>query len=724
MSRVHPEVDVRVASAPVRRVLRPDIQGLRMLAVTAVVLDHLLGWPTGGFVGVDVFFVISGFLITGLLLREYESTGSISFSGFYRRRVKRIVPAAVTVLVVTTVAAHFLLNSARSAQAFTDALWSFFFAANWHFAATGTDYFLAGAATSPLQHFWSLAVEEQFYLVWPWLLVLIFFLGSLSASWTSANVRRAAGLAMGIIVVASFGWALWESATSPTVAYFSTLSRTWELGVGALVAVVAPALSRIPSACRPILGWIGLAGILASIALINDTLAFPAPWAAVPVLATALVIVAGTGGELRFLFPLTNRVSGFVGTLSYSLYLWHFPVIILTGALIAPTGPLFVSVCVLGMLALSVSSFYLVERPIHRSGSFVERLRLMSEREGQLPVGGLVAAAVALVVVVLVVVAVQPRPGTGRAVPDPASSVAFDPASPSAPATPGAAAATIVAGISAAAEATSWPDLSPSVAQLNDSRAPEWTKDGCLFGLHTAAEGAGFCVYGSGVKQAVLLGDSVAISWSSAIRAALGSGWTLHILTLSECPAALVSVTRGDRSAFPNCDTFHAWAASEIERIRPAITFVSSAQNSTSRLVSGATGTAALSEWTAGVTANLTAVRAASASTVLLEAPPEGKNLQVCVTPFNSPADCVNSPSSAFFQQTESERAAVTGLDDPTVSYLPTVSWFCTPERICPSFSGRTPILADGNHLTSSYSAMLGPVLGEAVAAQRAAAAG
>jgi peptidoglycan/LPS O-acetylase OafA/YrhL len=157
--------------APHRR--RRDIQGLRALAVVAVVLEHVSGWPRGGFVGVDVFFVLSGFLITGLLVREHERTGRISMRGFYRRRVKRLLPSALVVLVVTLGAVAALLSASRLLSSAVDAVWSAVFVANWHEAAQGTDYFAADGPVSPFRHFWSLSVEEQFYVVWPLVVLLV-----------------------------------------------------------------------------------------------------------------------------------------------------------------------------------------------------------------------------------------------------------------------------------------------------------------------------------------------------------------------------------------------------------------------------------------------------------------------------------------------------------------------------------------------------------------------
>jgi peptidoglycan/LPS O-acetylase OafA/YrhL len=244
-------VEVRAEKALPVNTFRPDIQGLRALAVIVVILDHLFGWPSGGFVGVDVFFVISGFLITGLMLSEHQRTGQISWANFYRRRVRRIMPAAVVCLTLTVAASFLIYRTARFDSIRSDAIWSLFFGANWHYAEVGTDYLGSTGPVSPLQHFWSLSVEEQFYIIWP--VVLIGMLGvvgrPLRTRGRSANRALAAAMAAG--VVGSFAWAVVDTATSPTWAYFSTFTRGWELAVGAMLAVSAPTIARLSTAGAP-----------------------------------------------------------------------------------------------------------------------------------------------------------------------------------------------------------------------------------------------------------------------------------------------------------------------------------------------------------------------------------------------------------------------------------------------------------------------------------------
>ena len=349
--------------------IRADIQGLRAFAVAVVVLDHLFRWPSGGFVGVDVFFVISGYLITAHILRELDRTGRLSLSGFYRRRVRRILPASLLVIAITVVASAILLPRWRAVSIAIDGLWAALFGANLRSMAVGTDYFQLGQLPSPLQHYWSLSVEEQFYFVWPLLTMSVF-------AFVLARVGRKATqpaivLVFAAIVAASFAWAWFETQTAPTAAYFSTLSRAWELGAGALLAAVSMRSWHLSPLARRVLGWLGLAGLVASVFVIDPSSPFPAPAAALPVLATVAVIAAGIGQTDdrydRAMLPLTNRASGYLGAISYSVYLWHFPVIVLLTALVDPASRWYYVLALLLTAALSIASYHLVEQPVRRS---------------------------------------------------------------------------------------------------------------------------------------------------------------------------------------------------------------------------------------------------------------------------------------------------------------------------------------------------------------------
>ena len=355
----------RRAGSGRRRGFRADIQGLRALAVVAVVANHFAGWPVGGYVGVDVFFVISGYLITGILVREWEARGRISFRGFYARRIRRILPVALLVIGATVLATRVLAGIDRYHSTARDAIFAVVFLANWHFASTGINYFAQSLPPSPLQHYWSLSVEEQFYAVWPWmLLALMFGLGRRLSS--GARCELGVGVALVVISALSLIWAFHQTASAPTIAYFSTFTRAWELAVGALVATGGHRVDLVDGRVRALVAWLGLAGIIVAVLVIPSGSGFPAPWALLPVLSTAAVLTCGSGLGDRVLVPLTNRLSQYLGRISYSLYLWHFPVTVLIVDVVAKDSAGYWLVGIPLMFGLSMASFHLLEEPARR----------------------------------------------------------------------------------------------------------------------------------------------------------------------------------------------------------------------------------------------------------------------------------------------------------------------------------------------------------------------
>ena len=358
---------------------RADIQGLRAIAVLAVVANHMAGWPTGSFVGVDVFFVISGYLITGILVREFEARQTISFRGFYARRIKRILPAGLFVIGVTVCATRVLAGIDRYHFTAKDAIAAALFTANWRFARTGVNYFKQSLPPSPLQHYWSLSVEEQFYFVWPWLLLGLLLIGLRLRFWRHEHTRLVAGVAVAVISGISLAWAFAETAHNPTAAYFSTLVRAWELGLGALVAIAAQLIARCEARVRLVIAWVGLLGVLVSLFVVPSSAGFPAPWALLPALSAAALIGAGAGLSGRSLLPLTNPVSQYLGKLSYSLYLWHFPVVVLIVTVVRQYSVAYWLAGLALIFGLSAASFHLLEDPARRGIWF-------RQRPGRLPV--------------------------------------------------------------------------------------------------------------------------------------------------------------------------------------------------------------------------------------------------------------------------------------------------------------------------------------------------
>ena len=322
--------------------MRIEIQALRAAAVLSVVLYHL--WPgrlPGGFVGVDVFFAISGFLITGHLVGEVDRTGRIAVGTFWARRVRRLLPASLLVLLVTAAAVLLVVPRTYWTQFAQAILGSTLYAENWVLASQAVDYLAADNTATPVQHFWSLGVEEQFYLVWPVLLLVTILIAR-------RHTRAAVVGVLAVLFVGSLALSVYTTATNPSLAYFGTHIRVWEFAAGGLVATLQPDALRAAPAVRTVVSWLGWAGIAATLLLFTGDTPFPSATALLPVLATLAVIVAGAPGaddEQRVRWAPTGimglRPVQVLGDVSYSLYLWHWPLIVIVPfALGRPLGTL------------------------------------------------------------------------------------------------------------------------------------------------------------------------------------------------------------------------------------------------------------------------------------------------------------------------------------------------------------------------------------------------
>ena len=314
--------------------VRPEIQALRALAVVLVVIYHVnpYGLLPGGYIGVDVFFVISGFLITAHIAKGLERDGGFKLSGFYMRRVRRLLPAALTVLAVVGVMTFVFLPATRWNGTAPEIASSVFYVQNWYLAEHSVAY-LAAETRSPIEHFWSLSVEEQFYLFWPAFLILAAWIGR-----RFARTRLALVVGIAAITAASFAFSVLATYTAPYWAYFATTTRVWELGAGGLLALTAPQL-KIDRRYRIALSWAGLLVIAWCAMNFSAGTVFPGYIAAVPVIATAVVITAGdVPGRMSTSWLANLRATQFIGDISYSIYLWHWPLIALAPWVILGAG--------------------------------------------------------------------------------------------------------------------------------------------------------------------------------------------------------------------------------------------------------------------------------------------------------------------------------------------------------------------------------------------------
>lgn len=335
------------------KVVRSDIQALRTIAVSLVVLFHL--WPNrmpGGFIGVDVFFVISGFLITMHIVNEVEA-GHFSVTGFWARRIKRLLPASFIVLAVTALAVVLLAPISDWAQWLGEVQASVFYFENWNLAGSAVDYLALANQASPVQHFWSLSTEEQFYFVWPLLVALAIYIAAKFGK--QARARRAIFRVLLAVAIASLAFGIFYTQVEPAIAYFSTPVRAWEFAFGALVVFVPAVQSKSQ---KQFMALLGLSLILIAAFVIDTTTPFPGIAALLPVAGTAAVIVAAIeSGWLSKV--LAFKPIQWLGDKSYAIYLWHWPVLILT-PLVLHSAPTLGNK--IGLLAITVVLSWLTQK--------------------------------------------------------------------------------------------------------------------------------------------------------------------------------------------------------------------------------------------------------------------------------------------------------------------------------------------------------------------------
>ena len=671
-----------------KRKFRTDIQGLRAIAVLVVVLYHCgVAGFSGGYVGVDVFFVISGFLITQHLLTEVDTTKKVSISGFYSRRIRRLLPPALLVVAVTVLVARFYGPVLQSTRTATDGLFAIFYGMNYRLADQGIDYQAANAAPSPLQHFWSLAVEEQFYVFWPLILMVFAFLTRRLGS----VARRSLLVPVLVAIIAvSLHASITTTADNGPLAYYSLHTRAWELGVGALVAAAVPLFLKTPTALAALITWIGLGLLLAPVFLFDDATAFPGYLAAIPVVGTALVIAAGLAAPRNGVDRVLHfRPVQFVGHVSYGWYLWHWPAIIL--------GPVFfvddfgtVEKVEMAILALwfATLSYLIIEQPTLRV---------------RIPVRRWLGVGVAISLVVA---------GTAGA------AIALGPSIQGNGAKLAAAdigtVAKLEASIKQALTVTDVPgNLQPSLARAA-ANIPQTTIDGChLPFLETKQEA---CVYGdvSANRTMLLFGDSHAEQWFATLDAiAKSENFRLVSWTKSACPLADTLITNPKlKRPYTECQTWRAERLAAIAEMKPEVIVASQADSLVGYDFSNelwASATADTMRQLADDTQDLVLLSDIARPT---------KDVPTCLAEnlTNVPACTVPSdlglPTDAggykhLPKRHEAVRKALQVVD---VTMVNTQAWFCEGAK-CPPVIGRTLVYRDDSHMTQVYARLLVPLL-------------
>jgi peptidoglycan/LPS O-acetylase OafA/YrhL len=718
---VRQRVEPAVRARPVKRsAFRADIQGLRALAVSVVVLDHAhVPGMAGGFVGVDVFFVISGFLITQLLLREVRETGRLSLAGFYARRARRILPAASLVVVVTVVSSVLLLGYVRAQAVVQDSVWAAFFAANVKFGHDNTDYFAADNPPSPLQHFWSLAVEEQFYLVWPALLLVIVAavraIRRRSAERAALRcerlrpsrarlltVHRATLLVLALVAGGSLAWSVWLTSREPAGAYFSTTARAWELAAGACCAAVAQRAARLRGPLADALAWCGLLSIALSVAIYSDSTPFPGYAAVAPVAGTALLIASQGGSAYRGpRLLLTNPVAGRLGDWSYSLYLWHWPLLVVAAGYAGRPLTVDESLAIVAVaVGLSAATYSLVENPMRRA-------RLLCAAT----VRGLAVYPAALALSLGVAVAAQQQIEREALAASSVPAVTLDnygpPQLPNFRLSKDPAVALVQAS---------------TMAALNDRPVPGQLRPS-LLGLQRDVADVGDCDYSTSVRQLcergavgsdkilVGLGDSHARAWIPALDSiAQRDGYAAYYLVKQGCNPGEIIPDVGN-GPYTGCVEWREWAVQQIERLRPDVVVIAN------DLPPGVVEEGRTVDDPEAVAA---AVESGLEQTMDELGPVVGRIVMIGDGPGmpELPGDCLSSRGATLgdcvFRPTERAKLLFGAQRDAAraagVTFVNPLSWFCY-RGWCPTVVGATVTYRDTEHITTAYAAQLaGPL--------------
>jgi peptidoglycan/LPS O-acetylase OafA/YrhL len=673
---------------------RPDLEGLRGVAILLVLLFHA-GIPgfDGGFVGVDVFFVLSGFLITGLLLREHERFGRIDLGAFYARRARRILPAAAVVLAATMVLAWFVLDPLDLPRVAGDAAAAALSVGNIRFAASATDYFGTDLTPSPVIHYWSLGVEEQFYLLWPALLIL---------ATRAPRPRASAGLVLGGVVIVSFLASFFLTDAAPNWAFYSLPTRAWQLGLGGLAAVGAARLSRLPDRVAVPLGWIGLATILAALVVIVPGTPYPGLAALLPSLGSVAVIIAGV--RRRSVASLL-AVPGlrFLGRISYSLYLVHWPILVLPAASLAVGDQLPIQVRV-ALAALSVvvgwASFRWVEQPIHRGPRFAAP-----------PSRTLAAAGVAIAVTVALCgslgYAASASLDQGGAVAD-VESPAPATAIPSAPdATDPIASAIVIPSPSPIPSATPRgpqplpANVRPSLRSAG-SDAETLEADGCLLGQPQTKPPN--CTYANkhGTYTVALVGDSHAAQWFPAILAiANARGWRLVPFIKLSCRFLDMPLySHWYQRMYTECDTWRKFVVAKLKSLKPDLVIEASIRDG---VTSDATDSNQVHQGQA--MARLLG-QVPGAKAIIVDTPISRYNVPSCLSAHRS--DVRPCETSRSFELGPSpgvvETTAATALGATLIDVTPLM---CPPGDNCPVVIDGMIVYRDNQHMTATFAASM-----------------
>lgn len=635
---------------------RKDIEGLRGIAVLLVVLFHCGVWGAGGgFIGVDVFFVLSGYLITGLLVAEIEKRGRLDLIQFYARRIRRLLPASALTLLVTLAVGAVVLAPQELTFAGRAARATSVYMSNVFFGINAADYFSADVDTNPVLHTWSLAVEEQFYFFWP-LLIMMGLQGLKS--------KRALVWVLSMVTALSLAASIWFTAHGGTFAFYQLPARAWEFGVGGLAILLPRQQGRVPEWFWLALGWSGVATVLAAGAWMPGGPGFPGWIALIPAAGTIAALLCGAELPRRGVAVLLDSVPmQAMGKLSYSWYLWHWPFLVLGAAL-------FPDITVAGRLAAAALAFVLatithrlVENPIRFNPYLMARPVRSLYLGGVLTVGSLVVSWGAMEF-------------AGRMGRDPKQQ-------------------TILAAVG---------DI---------SRLPR--KECVVLGESPDVK---VCEFGTRSSEihVVLFGDSHAIQWFNPLqRMAEERGWHLTTLVKSGCPATDIAAPGTSKRFTSACASWRAEALRKIQGWNPSVVVVANATNYLGLVGRERPNAVSLDDWRAGTRRTLSALANAGIRVASMRDNPQAAgDVPTCLAraarhSWYPGGSCeLNRAMTLKPVIFETEKAGAQGL--PNVRFIDLTDELCGVSG-CPAVRDGIVTYRDDNHLTGGFADRLRPAL-------------
>ncbi|MEL1262758.1 acyltransferase family protein [Pseudoxanthomonas putridarboris] len=661
---------------------------MRAIAVLAVLVYHV--WPgvlPGGYIGVDVFFVISGYLITGLLVREFERSDTISLRDFYARRIRRLLPAASVTLLAVAVSAWLWLSASEWRDLSRELVASALYVENWLLVQRSVDYLAQDAAPSPVQHFWSLSVEEQFYIIWPLLMLGVGVLAR-RRGWP---IRQAFLTALGVVTLASLAYGVHVSFVDPAPGYFLTTTRVWELGIGGLLVIAGRDVDGVTGWIRSGFGWLGVAAIGTSAWFYSSRLPFPGYEALLPTLGAAALLFARVGEQEVLGRLLSTRPMQYVGDISYSLYLWHWPVVVfyapVTGREVATLQD-GVVVVVVSILLAHVSK-YVIE----------ERFRHARKGESFRPyvIGAGLTATLALFATGLTFA------GDQRARAEFEESSLVDNKHPG-------------AGAILNLDWNTNADFIPKAEIARLDRGPAYGLDGssrCIGSV--PSKDLSFCHYGpeDAKLNIVIVGDSHAVHWLPALEKIAGiRGWRVTGITKSSCAFTAALTQFSSRGADRDYIECQIWGQKVVEWIlehHPDLVIISHSPRQAIPGTSYPSSQEAIAEGVRKYARELD--RAGIRVAVIKHTPWQLEDVPGCMARPNASIDACSTTAQ---QALSTASLAIVAKKEASIRVIDMQNYFCF-KGDCPVVIGGVLVYRDKHHLTATYARSMAPMLADGI---------